>query len=93
MSRRDEIGGAKHQPQDGQTANAIVFMGILSSMSAEWRWFLLLRQPLRASADEWERGRRMGTLALKRFTPHAALARASPRPLRQKKPQASRGLS
>jgi hypothetical protein len=33
-----------------------------------------LRQPLRASADGWECGKRIGTLALKDFTLHAALA-------------------
>ena len=32
-----------------------------------------LRQPLRASADGWESGKRIGTLALKDFTLHSAL--------------------
>jgi hypothetical protein len=61
VSRRDEIGGSKHQAQDGQDGECDPIHGSsLSSMSAQWRLGLFLCQPLRASADGWENGRRMG---------------------------------
>jgi hypothetical protein len=54
-------------------------------MSAQWRLILLLRQPLRAPADEWEGGRRMGILALRDFTPHAVLTPITTSPVRTKR--------
>jgi len=56
VSRRDEVGGSKHQAQNGQGGECDCLHGILSSMSAQWRLVLLLRQSLRASADGWRVG-------------------------------------
>jgi hypothetical protein len=51
-----------------RTANAIVFMGFSLDVRAVADGFVALRQPFRASADGWESGKRIGTLALKDFT-------------------------
>jgi hypothetical protein len=80
VSRRDEIGGSKHQAQDGQDGECDRLHGNSLLGVRAWRLGLFLRQPLRASADEWESGKRIGVLALKDFILHSALARTATSP-------------